>query len=62
MKIKELTNRGEDIYYICNGTDILPEKLTAEEEIEFVQHIGRVLVFYKHSDNIDNPIVLPIKK
>mgnify|MGYP003320076964 CR=1 FL=1 len=33
-----------------------------EVGIEFVQHIGRVLVFYKHSDNIDNPIVLPIKK
>ena len=33
-----------------------------EAGIEFVQHIGRVLVFYKHSDNIDNPIVLPIKK
>ena len=33
-----------------------------EVGIEFVQHIGRVLVFYKHSDNIDNPIVLPVKK
>ena len=33
-----------------------------EVGIEFVQFIGRVLVFYKHSDNIDNPIVLPIKK
>ena len=33
-----------------------------EVGIEFVQHIGRVLVFYKHSDNIDNPIVLTVKK
>lgn len=31
-------------------------------DIEFVQKIGRVLVLYKHSDNIDNPIVLPVKK
>lgn len=29
--------------------------------IEFVQHIGRVFVFYKHSDNAKNPIELPIK-
>lgn len=29
--------------------------------IEFVQHIGRVFVFYKHSDNVKNPIELPIK-
>jgi len=30
--------------------------------IEFVQFIGRVLVLYKHSDNAKNPIVLPKKK
>lgn len=29
--------------------------------IEFVQHIGRVFVFYMHSDNAKNPIELPIK-
>lgn len=31
-------------------------------DIEFVQKIGRVLVLYKHSNTIDNPIVLPEKK
>ena len=31
-------------------------------DIEFVQKIGHVLVLYKHSDTIDNPIVLPEKK
>ncbi len=30
--------------------------------IEFVQFIGRVLVLYKHSDNAKNPIILPKKK
>ena len=33
-----------------------------EAGIEFVQHIGRTLVLYKHSDNAKNPIVLPVKK
>ena len=33
-----------------------------EADIEFVQHIGRTLVLYKHSDNAKNPIVLPKKK
>ena len=50
---------------ILNNSFTTPAEVVeyfAEEEIEFVQHIGRVLVFYKHSDNIDNPIVLPIKK
>ncbi|MBQ9124901.1 MAG: YhbY family RNA-binding protein [Acholeplasmatales bacterium] len=33
-----------------------------EADIEFVQHIGRTLVLYKHSDNAKNPIVLPVKQ
>ena len=30
--------------------------------IEIVQKIGRVVVLYKHSDNVKEPIVLPVKK
>ncbi len=30
-------------------------------DVEFVQHIGRVFVFYMHSDNAKNPIELPKK-
>jgi len=38
-KLKELTHEENDIFYICNGTDILPEKLTVEEEIELVKKL-----------------------
>ncbi len=38
------------------------EKFFSAAEIEIVQKIGHVLVLYKHSNTIDNPIVLPIKK
>ena len=38
-KLKELTSVENDIFYICNGTDILPEKLTPEEELELVQKL-----------------------
>lgn len=31
------------------------------ENVEFVQHIGRVFVFYMHSDNAKNSIELPMK-
>lgn len=31
------------------------------DNVEFVQHIGRVFVFYMHSDNAKNPIELPKK-
>jgi len=31
-------------------------------DIEIVQKIGRVIVLYKHSDNVKEPIVLPLKK
>jgi RNA-binding protein len=34
----------------------------AQADIEFVQKIGRQLVFYKESENAIDPIVLPIKK
>ncbi len=30
--------------------------------IEIVQKIGRVVVLYKHSDNVKEPIVLPVRK
>ena len=30
--------------------------------IDVVQKIGRVVVLYKHSDNVKEPIVLPVKK
>lgn len=30
--------------------------------IEFVQKIGRQIVLYKHSNNVKDPIVLPVKK
>ena len=30
--------------------------------IEIVQKIGRVVVLYKHSDNVKEPILLPVKK
>lgn len=31
-------------------------------QIEFVQKIGRQVVLYKHSNNVKDPIVLPVKK
>ena len=36
-KIKELTSENDDIFYICNGTDILPEKLSPEEELKLIE-------------------------
>ena len=38
-KIKELTNIGQDVFYICNGTDILPEKLSAEDELKLIEKL-----------------------
>lgn len=38
------------------------EEFFAEADIEFVQSIGRVMVLYKHSDNVKEPIVLPERK
>ena len=34
--IKKLCHENNDIFYICNGTDVLPDKLTKEEEDELV--------------------------
>lgn len=31
-------------------------------DIEVVEHIGRTLILYKHSDKAKNPIVLPVKQ
>lgn len=39
QKIKELTQGSNDIFYICNGTDILPEKLSPEEELKLVEKL-----------------------
>lgn len=38
-KLKELTSENNDLFYICNGTDILPEKLTPEEELKLVEKL-----------------------
>jgi len=38
-KIKELTGENNDIFYICNGTDILPDKLSPEEELKLVEKL-----------------------
>ena len=50
---------------ILNNSFVSVEEVVeyfGQEEIEFVQKIGRVLVFYKASENAVNPIELPIKK
>jgi RNA-binding protein len=31
-------------------------------DVEVVQKIGKTIVLYKHSDNVDDPIKLPVKK
>ncbi|MDE6945781.1 MAG: YhbY family RNA-binding protein [Anaeroplasmataceae bacterium] len=38
------------------------EQFLSEVGIEMVQKIGRILVVYKHSEIIDKPIILPIRK
>jgi len=38
-KIKELTTENNDIFYICNGTDVLPEKLSPDEELILVERL-----------------------
>lgn len=37
------------------------EEFFTKDGIEFVQAIGRVIVLYKHSDTVKDPIKLPIK-
>lgn len=38
------------------------EAIFNELEIEVVQKIGKTIVLYQHSDKVDNPIKLPVKK
>ncbi|MBQ3254005.1 MAG: YhbY family RNA-binding protein [Acholeplasmatales bacterium] len=38
------------------------EEFFGDAGIEFVQHIGRTIVLYMHSDKAKNPIELPKKK
>jgi len=39
-KIKEcLGFNGEDVFYICSGGEVLPEKLTSEEEFELAEKL-----------------------
>ena len=40
-KLKGLSLDSNDIFYICNGTDILPEKLTASQENDLVQKLSQ---------------------
>ncbi len=54
IKISILQNSNVD------AEDVIKFFLT--KQIEFVQKIGRQMIFYKHSNNVKDPIVLPIKK
>ena len=50
---------------ILQNSDVEDEevfKFFEDAGIEIVQKIGRVVVLYKHSDNVKEPIVLPVKK
>ncbi len=40
LRIKKVFGENNDIFYICNGTDILPEKLTPEEENALVEKLS----------------------
>lgn len=54
MKISILNN--------SSVTFVEAEEFFRMAEIEVVQKIGHVLVLYKHSNTIETPIVLPMKK
>lgn len=50
---------------ILNNATVAVEEITSFFEtagIEVVQKIGHILVLYKHSDTLDNPIELPKQK
>ena len=50
---------------INQNSDVTLDELEAafsELEIEVVQKIGKTIVLYQHSDKVDNPIKLPVKK
>ena len=59
-------NRHEIIKIsVLQNTTVLDDEIIAffeEANIEFVQKIGRQIVLYKHSNNVKDPIVLPVKK
>lgn len=49
---------------ILNNSSVTLEELEpflSEVGIELVQKIGHILVLYKHSNEVKNPIMLPIK-
>lgn len=54
MKVSILNNSSVTLSEI--------EQFLSEVEIELVQKIGHTLVLYKHSNTVDHPIVLPVKK
>lgn len=54
MKVSILNNSSVTIEDI--------EPFLGEVDIELVQKIGHILVLYKHSDEVKNPILLPVKK
>ena len=59
-------NRHEIIKIsILQNATVLDEEIIAffeQAHIEFVQKIGRQIILYKHSNNVKEPIVLPVKK
>ena len=50
----------KNVYYEENGI-LYSTSGEPKDGIEFVQTIGRVIVLYKHSDTVKDPIKLPIK-
>jgi len=59
-------NRHEIIKIsVLQNATVLDEEIIAffeQAHIEFVQKIGRQIILYKHSNNVKEPIVLPVKK
>ena len=50
---------------VLQNSDVEEDEIVETFEdcgFEFVQHIGRVYVFYMHSDKVKCPIELPVKK
>ncbi|MCM1131190.1 MAG: YhbY family RNA-binding protein [Roseburia sp.] len=48
---------------ILNNSSVTPEDVKpflSEVDVELVQKIGHILVLYKHSDNVKEPIHLPV--
>ena len=59
-------NRHEIIKIsVLQNATVLDDEIIAffeQAHIEFVQKIGRQIILYKHSNNVKDPIVLPVKK